>query len=122
MKPGIASGFLTALLLTPLASVSAGDNAKDNYDTYCVQCHGLTGDGLGVNVPDMSVQPRDHTDAQDMSSRSEQDLFDAIKGGGVAIGKSTLMPPWGDNLSDGEIHDLVAYLRELCQCQHGKAK
>jgi len=89
------------------------------YKTYCWQCHGKQGNGQGVNVRDMSVQPRDHTDAKEMASRSDADLFKAIKEGGQAISKSVLMPPWGGNLNDDEIHALVGYLRQLCRCRHG---
>jgi cytochrome c oxidase cbb3-type subunit 3 len=95
------------------------ETGADLYKTYCWQCHGMKGDGMGVNVRDMSVQPRNHTDAKEMASRSDADLFKAIKEGGQAISKSVLMPPWGGNLNDEEIHALVGYLRQLCQCQHG---
>jgi mono/diheme cytochrome c family protein len=29
------------------------------------------------------------------------------------VGRSPYMPPWGDELSEEQIHDLVAFLREL---------
>lgn len=110
---------LAALL--PLALISlpaaARETAADNYRTYCQQCHGLDGNGKGVNVRDMSVQPRDHTDAKAMSARSDDLIFKAIKEGGAAIDKSVLMPPWGDTFSDDEIRDLVQHLRKLCKCQ-----
>lgn len=96
------------------------ESAEDNYKTYCTQCHGVHGNGKGINVRDMSVQPRDHTDAVAMATRSDEDIFKVIKEGGVAINKSVLMPPWGDVFSDEEIHDLVRYLRTLCHCEHGK--
>lgn len=111
---------VSALFLVWAATASAAEKAEDNYRTYCTQCHGVKGDGKGINVRDMSVQPRDHTDAKSMSVRSDEDLFKVIKEGGVAINKSVLMPPWGDILSDEEIHGLVAHLRELCQCSYGK--
>lgn len=97
----------------------AGESAADNYRTYCMQCHGLDGNGKGINVRDMSVQPRDHTDAKAMSGRSDEMIFKVIKEGGPSIDKSVLMPPWGDTLSDDEIKDLVAYLRKLCKCSYG---
>jgi cytochrome c oxidase cbb3-type subunit 3 len=99
----------------------AQDSAADNYKAYCWQCHGMNGDGKGVNIRDMSVQPRDHTDAKDMSTRSDEELFKAIKEGGQAISKSVLMPPWRGTFTDEEINDLVKYLRTLCNCRHGKA-
>ncbi|HEY8521532.1 MAG TPA: cytochrome c [Gammaproteobacteria bacterium] len=84
------------------------------YKVYCTQCHGLEGNGRGVNTPDMAVLPRNHTDRGEMSARTDEDLFKAIQGGGKAVNKSVLMPAWGGNLDESEIRDLIAYLRELC--------
>ena len=104
-----------------VSAVYAGEQAQLIYKTYCWQCHGMKGNGMGINIRDMSVQPRDHTDPKEMSSRSDEDLFKAIKLGGRAVEKSVLMPPWEGVLSDDEIHELVRYLRELCQCSHGQS-
>jgi cytochrome c oxidase cbb3-type subunit 3 len=116
----VAELCVAGLLLTWSMTASAAEKAADNYRTYCTQCHGLEGNGKGVNVRDMSVQPRDHTDSKEMSTRSDDDLYKVIKEGGVAINKSVLMPPWGDILSDEEIRGLVAHLREMCQCSYGR--
>lgn len=118
MKPNSA---LLALVLLALASVAATakETAADNYKTYCVQCHGMDGNGKGVNIRDMSVQPRDHTDAKAMSARSDDTLSKVIKEGGAAIDKSILMPPWGDTLSDDEIKDMIQHLHKLCNCKYG---
>ena len=113
------SKFLFALLLAASMPSWAGESAADNYKTYCVQCHGMEGNGKGINVRDMSVVPRDHTDAKSMSARSDDDLFKVIKEGGLAINKSVLMPPWGDTFSDEEIRGLVQHLRKLCKCKFG---
>ncbi len=113
------SSIIGAIMLGGLLAsgqVSAAEKARDLYRNYCWQCHGMSGNGNGVNVRDMSVQPRDHTDAREMSARSDEELFKAIKEGGQAISKSVLMPPWDGVLSDEEIHSLVEYLRQLCRC------
>jgi len=118
-----ATGKIALLLIAALSfsiPAAAKESAADNYRTYCTQCHGLQGNGKGVNVRDMSVQPRDHTDAKAMSGRSDGDLFKVIKEGGLAIDKSVLMPPWGDTFSDEEIHELVQHMRSLCKCKYGK--
>jgi cytochrome c oxidase cbb3-type subunit III len=104
------------VLLAVVSTTTWSDNAEDNYKNFCWQCHGMTGDGMGMNVQDMSVQPRDHTSAKAMGGRTDADLFKVIKEGGLAIDKSVLMPPWGNSLSDEEINDLVKYLRKLCKC------
>lgn len=87
---------------------------KQLYQAYCSQCHGLEGDGFGVNSYDLDVAPRDHTDTDEMSARTDEELFKAVKFGGKSVNKSVLMPAWEGNLSDDEIHRLVAYLRQLC--------
>lgn len=120
VKVIVAELCVAGLLLAWSIAVPAAEKAADNYRTYCTQCHGVHGNGKGINVRDMSVQPRDHTDAKEMSARSDDDIYKVIRDGGVAINKSVLMPPWGDIFSDEEIHDLVAYLRELCRCSYGK--
>jgi len=103
----------------PAVAATAKETAVDNYRTYCTQCHGKDGNGKGINIRDMSVQPRDHTDAKAMSGRSDDTIFKVIKEGGPSIDKSVLMPPWGDTFTDDEIHDLVAHLRMLCKCSYG---
>ncbi len=111
--------LLMALLLALMPSLAMAESARDNYHTYCIQCHGMQGNGMGVNIRDMSVQPRDHTDTKTMSGRSDDELFKVIKEGGLSISKSVLMPPWGGTFTDNEIHDLVKYLRTLCKCKYG---
>ena len=111
--------WLFAILLAASVQAHAKESAADNYKAYCVQCHGMAGNGKGVNVRDMSVNPRDHTDAKAMSGRSDEALFKVIKEGGTSISKSILMPPWAATLSDEEIQDLVQHLRTLCKCKFG---
>jgi len=100
------------------STVASAESAKNNYRTYCMQCHGMEGTGMGVNIQDMSVQPRDHSDSKAMSTRTDSELFKVIKEGGLSINKSSLMPPWADNFTDQEIHALVKHLRTLCKCEN----
>jgi cytochrome c oxidase cbb3-type subunit 3 len=112
----VFKGAIVVLSLLSVAGALGADegHGKVLYEIYCTQCHGMNGDGGGINVPDMSVQPRDHTDPQEMGARTDEDLAKAIKHGGKAVDKSVLMPAWEGNLDDEQIADLVAYLRELC--------
>jgi mono/diheme cytochrome c family protein len=48
-----------------------------------------------------------------MSQLSDQYLFDIVKDGGEAVGKTRFMPAAGRVLNDEEIWDVVAYLRSL---------
>jgi cytochrome c oxidase cbb3-type subunit 3 len=112
--------FLLVILLAAFSiQAQAKETAADNYKAYCMQCHGMAGNGKGVNIRDMSVMPRDHTDAKAMSGRSDETLFKVIKEGGPSIEKSVLMPPWDGVLSDEEIKEMVQHLRMLCKCKFG---
>ncbi|CAG0937993.1 hypothetical protein GPROT2_00098 [Gammaproteobacteria bacterium] len=106
------------LMLVPLlllgATAGAADRGAELYQVYCVQCHGVQGNGKGVNATHMSVQPRDHTDSKEMSARTDEELFKVIQQGGKSINKSVLMPIWGGNLGDDDIRALVAHLRQMC--------
>jgi cytochrome c oxidase cbb3-type subunit 3 len=42
-------------------------------------------------------------------------MFQAIKGGGSSVGLSDDMPNWNIDLTDDEIHDLVAFVRTFCK-------
>ncbi len=96
-------------------------DAELAYRTYCTPCHGLAGNGKGINVPAMAVQPRDHTDSREMGTRSDQDLFNAIIGGGPAVGKSALMPPWRAVFDDAQVAALVKHLRKLSHTEGAAA-
>lgn len=111
--------FLAVLAQLAPAGAYAADaaNGKQLYRAFCAQCHGLTGTGGGVNALTMDVEPRDHTDSREMGARTDADLFKAIKEGGAAVNKSVLMPNWDANMSDAEIHDVVAYLRVLSKTE-----
>jgi len=110
--------LIITVSLFSFPALSMAESATDNYRTYCMQCHGMQGNGMGTDIPDMSVQPRDHTDAKAMGSRTDAELFKVIKEGGLAINKSSLMPPWDSTFTDDEINDLVKHLRQLCKCKH----
>lgn len=115
MKKLIAGLITAGAVLTTIPALAGdADHGKVLYEIYCTQCHGMNGDGGGINVRDMSVQPRDHTDPVEMGARTDKELVKVIKHGGKSIDKSVLMPAWDDNLSDEQIDDLVAYLRQLC--------
>lgn len=111
----LASGFMAAGNAAA-ADAQYSKQAVRNYDTYCVQCHGINRNGRGVNSRDMSVQPRDHSDAKGMGDIPDEEIFRVIKEGGLAVNKSVLMPAWGNVMNDGEIKELVAYLRHVCNC------
>lgn len=99
------------------APLARAETAEANYRFYCAQCHGLEGRGDGPNATrSQPVSPRDHTSASEMRKLTDDDILNAITGGGPATSKSTLMPAFGDTLSKDEIYALKDYLRKLCNC------
>ncbi len=113
--------FITTLLacfgLLASATTIAAD-AEQNFEFYCAQCHGLTGQGDGPNVTEsFATDPRNFTNAAEMEKLTDADLKNVILDGGPAVSKSELMPPWSQTLTEEEVDALVAYLRQLCKCQ-----
>ena len=83
------------------------------YQFYCAACHGMRGNGDGINAKNLSIPPRRHSNASYMANLSDAYLSRVIKEGGTSQGLSPLMPPWGGVLSDKEILNLIAFLRIL---------
>jgi len=107
---------LAAIQLAGIAS-GAGDVAKGKakYQELCASCHGASGKGDGPAATGLPTKPRNHTDAAYMTKLKDQQVFDFIKKGGQAMGKSPLMPAWGGQISDEQIRDIVAYIRTLAR-------
>ena len=93
------------------------EEIRETYQWYCAQCHGVKGKGDGINSKYVTVPPRNHTKADYLETRSDQELFDAIRLGGLKIGRAPCMPAWGQTLDENTIWSLVNYIRELCQCE-----
>lgn len=93
------------------------EKTRQTYQWYCAQCHGMKGKGDGINAKFLTVPPRNHTKVEYLETRTDEQLFDAIKFGGLSIGRAPCMPAWGHTLEEDAIHSLVQYIRELCQCE-----
>lgn len=119
-KAIVAVAVVAAPFIALSAGVASAEKAADNYNLYCVQCHGSKGTGKGINAPYLAVAPRNHTDPKAMSELSDANVAKAIKEGGVSVGKSSQMPPFGGILSDDEVNGLVKHLRGMCKCEGKK--
>ena len=102
---------------TEVAQSRVTEDTRQTYQWYCTQCHGIKGKGDGVNAKFLTVPPRNHTKAQYLETRTDEQLFKAIKFGGLSVGRAPCMPAWGETLNDDVVHSLVQYIRELCQCE-----
>lgn len=106
--------LLCVLFAVPLGAMAGDETGAQLYAMYCTQCHGIEGNGRGVNAAHMSVLPRSHIDPVEMGARQDSDLFKVIQQGGPSINKSVLMPAWGDKLSAEQVEKLVRHLRVMC--------
>ncbi|MEE8582046.1 MAG: cytochrome c [Myxococcota bacterium] len=85
------------------------------YQTYCASCHGPRGDADGPLSQALDPRPAKHSDGSYMNGLGNEHLLKVVRDGGVAVGKSPLMAPWGTILSEEQIRDLVAFTRSLAQ-------
>jgi len=84
-----------------------------HYKLYCATCHGEDGCGDGPGAAGLDPKPVKHCDGSYMNALSDEHLFKVIEQGGPAVGKSPLMAPWGGTLTDGDIRDVIAFLRSI---------
>lgn len=79
------------------------------YANYCVTCHGINADGNGRAARLHNPRPSNLR-----GSDKNDDYFGLIvRRGGEAIGRSPRMPPWGEELTDEQIRDVVAFVRSV---------
>jgi len=81
------------------------------YQTNCILCHGVNHDGKGRAAVLYTPKPSDliHSDKNEAYKRSIVSL------GGKAMGRSPVMPPWGLQLTNQEIDDVVQYLGTILE-------
>lgn len=76
---------------------------------YCVTCHGPNADGKGraarlYDPPPANLRSSDKNAAY---------MKLIVRGGGAAVARSPYMPPWGEELTDEQIDDVVVYLQSI---------
>jgi mono/diheme cytochrome c family protein len=88
---------------------------KEKYmeNMRCSACHGDSGKGDGPAAFALNPKPRNYTDCAVMSKKSDAELFKVIKEGGPAVGLSPLMAPFGSQLNDKEVWNVVAFIRSI---------
>jgi len=88
------------------ASVLRGDVV---FRTYCVLCHGLNADGQGRAAQMYNPKPANLRKSMQTDAYKER----IIRKGGKELGRSPFMPPWGEELTDEQVSDVVRYLRSI---------
>lgn len=76
------------------------------YEQHCLRCHGVVLDGKGPDAASLTVPPANfHVYLSRL--KDEAELKKTIKEGRRFLG----MHNWGDTFSEGQIHDLILYIR-----------
>jgi mono/diheme cytochrome c family protein len=83
-------------------------------DQYCERCHNPESTVERVsNYDNLEVKPHPFTEGDTLNKISDADLTAIISHGGPALGKSALMPVWGNTLSKSDIQALISYIRAI---------
>jgi len=112
--------LLFAISLAAISSMQGGraqeSRGKALYEKHCVECHGAAGRGDGAAAAFLVPRPRDFTTGkykirttETGSVPTDDDLIASVKRGLYG----TAMPGWDRILSDGDIADLVQYIKTL---------
>jgi cytochrome c oxidase cbb3-type subunit 3 len=104
---------LSTRRVTPEPVAESQSRGRKLYKHYCAICHGEDGKGDGFNSASLAVGPRDFSNPEFLRQATDEGLVQAVANGGPAVGKSVLMPPWGETLDDRQIDDVIAFLRKL---------
>jgi mono/diheme cytochrome c family protein len=85
---------------------------KQIFTQICVSCHGPEGKGDGPASAALEPKPRNLTDPTVMAPLDDRYLFELISRGGIAVGKSPLMPAQ-PSLAKEDIGHVIAYVKTL---------
>lgn len=83
--------------------------------TYCVWCHADATPAGPSNRSNLNPAPPLGNDGSVLNPLSNELLRNTITLGGSAMGKSAMMPPWGQTLASGQIDAVIAFLRAIAQ-------
>ena len=96
------------------ASGPIGAEAQKIWTERCVTCHGDTGNGDGPGSAALDPKPRKFGDGAWQESATDDGIKKAILGGGMAVGKSAVMPGNPDlKGKDQVVSDLVKKIRSF---------
>lgn len=112
----VFTAVLVIIMLSTSTASFADATAQQNYDWYCAQCHGPEGKGDGINsVNELPVGPMNFSVSKEIIKYSNEQIIKTLTHGGPVNTLDSLMPPWGNRLSQDEIKALMLHVRSLCK-------
>ena|ERR1035437_977431 len=102
---------LISLALPLAASLGYAASASDNWENDCASCHGA--DGKAATKTGKKLKIRDYTDAKVQAELKDEDMSKAITDGIKGDNGKEKMKAFKDELSAGEIKDLVDFIRKF---------
>lgn len=110
----IVVGCLGAILAFSVTSTIAQSDGAAVYRKACVKCHGVEGKGDGPAAKALkNLIMGDLSSKAKMAQYADQTLYKMISEGGQAVGKSKIMLPQKDRLSDAEIKAVISHIKTL---------
>jgi mono/diheme cytochrome c family protein len=88
---------------------------KRVFYAYCVWCHADATSAGPSNRSNLNPAPPLGNEGSVLNPLSDELLRNTITLGGSAMGKSAMMPPWGQTLTSGQIDAVIAFLRAIAQ-------
>jgi mono/diheme cytochrome c family protein len=76
---------------------------------YCVTCHGPNADGNGRAARLYNPRPANLR----ASDKNAAYMKLIVRTGGKSLARSEFMPPWGEELTDEQITDVVTYVQSI---------
>lgn len=97
-----------ALFSAPAHAAGDAGAGRAVYAANCTACHGTAGNGKGPAAIALTPKPTDFTDRTWQSTRTDEALIAAIKGGRPNTAMTSFT-----TLSDADLANLIVYLRSL---------
>ncbi len=89
------------------------DQGRRIFYQHCVWCHADSTPAGPSNRSNVTPEPPLMNDSAVLTKESDASLHKVIALGGSGVGKSAMMPPYGETLSQEEIDDVIAYIRVI---------
>ena len=95
---------------------AAMKEAQEIFSTRCSVCHGTSGKGDGPGAAALNPKPRNFTDPEWQKSVNDEYIEKIIQYGGIAVGKSPMMPGNPDLIAKPDVvKGIRATVRELAE-------